>query len=61
MECFVRLRINRSVQPRAVFVTLNHRLVERDVIRVLVGCRLSIALVNPIVDCLATVFGTEPL
>jgi len=40
MEDFVRLWINRSVQPIAVFVKLNHRLVERDVIRILVICWL---------------------
>jgi len=37
MENFVRLWINSSVQPITMFVKLNHRLVERDVIRILVN------------------------
>ncbi|AFO59119.1 hypothetical protein NJ7G_3903 [Natrinema sp. J7-2] len=36
MENFVRLWINSSVQPILMFVKLNHRLVKRDVIRILV-------------------------
>ncbi len=40
MGSFIRLRINCSVQPIAVFVTLNHRLIKRDVTRTLVICWL---------------------
>ncbi len=40
MKAIVRLRIDSSVQPIAIFLKLNHRLVERDVIRFLVNCRL---------------------
>ncbi|ELY62980.1 hypothetical protein C489_20751 [Natrinema versiforme JCM 10478] len=40
MEDFVRLRINSGVQPIAMLVKLNHCLVERDVIRILIYCRL---------------------
>ncbi len=40
MEDIVRVWIGGSVQPIAMFVKLNHRLVECDVIRFLVICRL---------------------
>ncbi|ELY76695.1 hypothetical protein C486_17587, partial [Natrinema gari JCM 14663] len=36
MGDFVRLWINGSVQPISMFVKLNHRLIERDVIRIFV-------------------------
>lgn len=44
-----------------MFVQLNHRFVERDVIRFLIICQLWIAPVNPIVDRLSTAFDTEYL
>jgi len=37
---FVCFWINSSVQPIPMFVELNHCLVERDVIRLLILCRL---------------------
>ncbi|ELY37794.1 hypothetical protein C496_19870 [Natronorubrum tibetense GA33] len=40
MEYLVSFWIDSSVQPIAVFVKLNHRFVKRDVIRILVNCRL---------------------
>jgi len=40
MKDIVRFRINSSVQPIPMFVELNHCLVERDVIRLLILCRL---------------------
>ncbi len=40
MEYIVCFWIDSSVQPIAMFVKLNHRLVKRDVIRFLVNCRL---------------------
>ncbi len=40
VEYIVRFWIGSSVQPIAMFVELNHRLVKRDVIRFLVNCRL---------------------
>ncbi len=41
MGYFVRYWIDSTVQPIVTFVTLNHHLVKRDVIRFLVtaGCR----------------------
>ncbi|ELZ09887.1 hypothetical protein C478_16947 [Natrinema thermotolerans DSM 11552] len=61
VEYIVCFWIDRSVQPIAMFIKLNHRLVERDVIRLLILCRLWVALVNPIVDCLPTAFDTKLL
>ncbi len=61
MEYVVRFWIDSGVQPIAMFVKLNHRLVKCDVIRFLVNCRLYIAFVNPIMDCLATALDTDPL
>ncbi len=40
MEYIVRFWIGSSVQPIAMFIKLNHRLVERDVIQFLVNYRL---------------------
>jgi len=40
MKDIVRFWINSSVQPIPMFVELNHCLVERDVIRLLILCRL---------------------
>ncbi|AFO58408.1 hypothetical protein NJ7G_3188 [Natrinema sp. J7-2] len=37
MENLVRLWVNSSVQPIAMFGKLDHRLIERDVIRILVN------------------------
>ncbi len=40
MVDFVRFRIDSSEQPIPIFIELNHCLVKRDVIRLLIICRL---------------------
>jgi len=50
MEKIVRFGIDNSVQPVALIVELDHGLVERDVIRLGTVCRLSVGLLDPIVN-----------
>jgi hypothetical protein len=40
VEKFVRLGIDGGVQPAALVVHLDHRLVDRDVIRCCIACRV---------------------
>jgi len=61
MEKIVRFGIDNSVQPVALIVELDHGLVERDVIRLGTVCRLSVGLLDPIVNSRTPSFDTESL
>ena len=50
MEQFVRVRIDRGVQPVALVIELNYGLVDRNVIRISTTFWLWIGLVNPGMD-----------
>jgi len=60
VEQFVRLRID-GVQPAALVIDSNHRLVDRDLIRDGVAVGLQVGLLHPVVDGRSTPFGAQPL
>jgi hypothetical protein len=47
---FVRIRINRAVQPELLTVETDHRFVNRELIHRDGRDRLSIGFMNPVVD-----------
>jgi hypothetical protein len=58
VEEFVRFWIDGGVQPVTLVVELNHRLVDRDVIRATSAGRLSVGFLNPAVNRRSTPFDT---
>jgi len=58
VEKFVHLRTDSGVQPVTFVVHLNHRLVDRDVIRRRIAGRLYVGFLNPVVDGRSTPFDT---
>jgi hypothetical protein len=61
VEEFVRLGIGGGVQPGTFVIHLNHRLVNRDVIRFCIAGRLYVGFLHPVVDGRSTPFDTQPL
>lgn len=61
VEEFVRFGIDSGVQPVTLVTELNHRLVNRDVIRATSADRLSIGLPNPVVNRCTTLLDTQLL
>lgn len=61
MEDLVRCGIDGGVQPVALVVDLNHRLVDRDVIRFGVAAGLYVGFLHPVVNRGATAFDTQPI
>jgi hypothetical protein len=59
VQDFVRSRIDRCVQPVALTVDLNHRLVDRDVIRVRAAVRLYVGFLHPVVNRGSTALDTQ--
>ena len=61
VEKFVRLGIDSGVQPATFVIHLDHRLVDRDVIRRRIAGRLYDGFLHPVVDGRSTPFDTLPL
>ena len=60
MQDFVRLWIDGGKQPVTFVIHLNHRLIDRDVIRLAVAAGLYIGFLHPVVNRGATPFDTQP-
>ena len=61
VEKFVRLGIDSGVQPATFVIHLDHRLVDRDVIRRCIAGRLYVGFLHPVVDSRSAPFDTQLL
>jgi hypothetical protein len=59
MQDFIRRGIDRRVQPVALVIHSNHRLVKRDVIRFGVAAGLYVGFLHPVVNRRPTAFDTQ--
>ena len=57
MEEFVRFGIDSGVQPATFVIHLDHRLVDRNVIRHRIVGRLYVGFLHPVVDGRSTPFA----
>ena len=61
MKKSVRLGIDSGVQPATFVIHLDHRLVDRDVIRRCIAGRLYVGFLYPVVDSRSAPFDTQLL